>query len=51
MNKERKRGRREERAGGAGLGEGAFCSRRKERGGEGVFMVLTQGSKIPLDLN
>ena len=24
---------------------------RERRGGEGVFMVPTQGSKIPLDLN
>ena len=31
-------------------GGGWFCSRRKERG-EGIFMVPTQGSKIPLDSN
>ena len=49
---ERERGAREEGVGGAELGEGAFYSRpQRERGGEGVFMVPTQGSKIPLDLN
>ena len=48
---------REERTGTGrkrgGRHEGGVLSRQKERerGGEGVFMVPTQGSKIPLDLN
>ena len=45
---EKRRGRR--RKGEAVLG---LCAREKEREsvGEGIFMVPTQGSKIPLDLN
>ena len=45
------------REGGAPGREGCcgLGARQKERGerrgGEGVFMVHTQGSKIPLDLN
>jgi len=36
----------------AGRGSVLFQAlRERERGGEGVFMVPTQGSKIPLDLN
>ena len=46
--RERERGRREEGAGGLGARQ---TGERERRGGEGVFMVPTQGSKIPLDLN
>ena len=38
-----------EREGCCGLG--ARQKERERRVGEGVFMVPTQGSKIPLDLN
>ena len=50
MKGRRRTGRRKRRR----QGEGAAClgaRQRKRRGGEGVFMVPTQGSKIPLDLN
>ena len=42
---EREREQREEGAGGLG------ARQKEEERGEGVFMVPTQGSKIPLDLN
>ena len=45
------RKRRQRREGGAPGREEHVWARRGERGGEGVFMVPTQGSKIPLDLN
>ena len=48
MKGRRRTGRRKRRR----QGEGVAClgARQRERG-EGVFMVPTQGSKIPLDLN
>ena len=54
-SREERRGTgRRERA--PGEGDGLFCSlagagREREREVRGVFMVPTQGSKIPLDLN
>ena len=48
----RKRGRGAwEREGCCGLGARQKGRERERRGGESVFMVPTQGSKIPLDLN
>ena len=47
---EQRRGREGAQEKGAG-GLGARQKERERRGGEEVFMVPTQGSKIPLDLN
>jgi len=54
--RERKREEQRREGGAPGREEHVWARRRerereRERGGEGVFMVPTQGSKIPLDLN
>ena len=55
MRNEEKEGRLGERAtGGKGVALDSGCQAKRERerkGGDGVFMVPTQVSKIPLDLN
>jgi len=44
--------RQGEKRAAPGEGGGCFClARRAEREGEGVFVVPTQGSKIPSGLN
>jgi len=53
--REEKEGEREEKRGAPGKGGvlrlGFWLAQRGEERGEGVFMVPTQGSKIPLDSN
>jgi len=49
MKGRRRTGRRKRRRQGEGAAR--LGARQDRRGDEGVFMVPTQGSKIPLDLN